>query len=174
MNSGTPPAPSDVGRRASAILAAIKGHPFRVGLPVGAPDFAPPGIDLDTVLTARFGPAVTRTVRELEREHSALNDRAEPTITGVTDWTVHASTADKIVSLSSIVRRASRAPDRAAYWHRRPAFVARVPYFIAFAELASPRLPPGMAAELQHIVARAVAETGQRENAGSGLHTPIP
>lgn len=138
-----------------------------------APDFAPPGIDLDTVLTARFGPAITRTVRELEREHAALNDRAEPDVAGVTDWTLYASTADKIVSLSSIVRRASRAPDPAAYWHRRPAFVARVPYFIAFAELASPRLPPGMAAELQHIVARAVREVGRPEDADNGRRAPI-
>jgi len=66
-----------------------------------------------------------------------------------------ASAADKIVSLRSILRRASRAPDPVAYWRTRPAFAARVPYFAAFHTAAVPHLPPGMAGELARLVVRA-------------------
>lgn len=75
-------------------------------------------------------------------------------------WTLYASAADKIVSLRSILRRASRAADP-AYWHSRHAFVARVPYFAAFHTAAAPHLPPGMAGELARLVVRAEQATAR-------------
>lgn len=120
-----------------------------------APYFAPPTVDLDAVLTYRFGPATTRTVRQLEAEHAALDQRRDPDVTGVDRSTLWASAADKIVSLGSILRRAARAADPATYWHTRHAFVSRVPYFVAFHTAATPHLPAPMAAELRHLTARA-------------------
>jgi len=117
-----------------------------------SPEYAPKEIDLDAVLTARFGAPVAAIVRGLEREHIALDQRADPDVTTEDRWTVVASAADKIVSLRSILRRASRAPDPAAYWRSRRAFVARVPYFAAFHTAAAPHLPPGMAGELARLV----------------------
>src|SRR5439155_6035398 len=38
-----------------------------------APDYAPADIDLDALLTVRFGPDVVRVVRALEREHRGLD-----------------------------------------------------------------------------------------------------
>jgi hypothetical protein len=100
-------------------------------------------------------------VRALEREHIALDQRAAPDVTTADPWTLWASTADKIVSLRSILRRASRAPDPAAYWRPRHAFVTRLPYFAAFHTAATPHLPPGMAGELARLVVRAEQATAQ-------------
>jgi hypothetical protein len=130
-----------------------------------APDFAPADIDLDALLTTRFSPAVTATVRALQTEHTALNYRAEPDTTTLDDWTLHASVADKIVSLTSILRRAENAENPAAYWQQRPAFVARVAYFTAFSNQAQPpRIPPRMATELAHLTTRAATETRDHQN----------
>jgi HD domain-containing protein len=38
-----------------------------------SPEFAPANLTLDELLTARFGPAVTRVVRALEAEHVGLD-----------------------------------------------------------------------------------------------------
>lgn len=38
-----------------------------------SPEFAPAGLTLDELLTARLGPAVTRVVRALEAEHIGLD-----------------------------------------------------------------------------------------------------
>jgi (p)ppGpp synthase/HD superfamily hydrolase len=124
-----------------------------------SPEFAPPEVDLDTVLAARFGAPVARIVRALEREHLALDQRAISDVAMQDLWVLYVSTADKIVSLESILRRAARAPDAAAYWDTRPTFVARVPYFAAFHATAARHLPPGMSSELGRLVARAEQAT---------------
>lgn len=120
-----------------------------------SPEYAPPGIDLDAVLTARFGPFVTAVVRGLQREHIALDRRSVPDVTAEDRRILHASAADKIVSLGAILRRAARSADPAAFWRTRAAFAARVPYFAAFHAAAEPHLPPAMSRELAHLVARA-------------------
>jgi hypothetical protein len=61
--------------------------------------------------------------------------------------------------LESVLRRAARAPDPAAYWGTRPAFVARLPYLAAFHAAAAPHLPRSMSAELGRLVARAEQAT---------------
>jgi hypothetical protein len=75
-----------------------------------------------------------------------------------------ASTADKIVSLSSILGRALAAEDRAAFWSTRQPFLAIVPYFSVFQAVAAPNLPPRMAAELgklADIAAREATSVGR-------------
>jgi hypothetical protein len=131
----------------------------------GSPEFAPRDLDLDAVLTARFGPAVTHVVRGLERENLALDQRPVPDVSIEDPWTVYASVADKIVSLRSILGRATRAPDPTAYWQTRRAFVARVPYFAAFHTAAAPHLPPAMAGELARLVVKAESVTARNRSA---------
>lgn len=133
-----------------------------------APYFAPPGLDLDAVLTGRLGPEVTSVVRALEREHTALADQPVPTVDTSDRWTVRASAADKIVALGSILRRASRTDDPAGFWSRRAAFVTRVPYFRAFHTNTAPLLPGGMAGELGRLVTAA-----ERATAHLGPPTPL-
>ncbi|GIJ50044.1 hypothetical protein Val02_69300 [Virgisporangium aliadipatigenens] len=129
-----------------------------------APYFAPTDTDLDELLTNRFGPAVAQTVRGLEAEHVALDHSTEPDLNGLSDWTVYASAADKVASLTSILRRATHSGDTAAYFRDRPKFVARVPYFNAFAAAAKPRLPHRLAEELHHVTDWAATEAGQHTN----------
>ncbi len=133
-----------------------------------APEYAPKDINLDAVLTARFGAPVTRIVRALERAHLALDQRPVPEVTTTDRWILWASAADKIVSLRSILRRAARSPDPAAFWRARRAFVARVPYFAVFHATAMPYLPPGMAGELASLVVCAEHATGRLDGVERG------
>jgi hypothetical protein len=126
-----------------------------------SPEYAPKEIDLDVLLITRFGLRTARIVRGLEREHIALDQRPVPDVTTEDRWTLYASAADKIVSLRSILRRASRAADPAAFWQSRRAFVTRVPYFAAFHTAAGPHLPPGMAGELARLVIRTEQATAR-------------
>lgn len=130
-----------------------------------APYFAPlPPINLDGLLTNRLGPEVTRVVRALEREHTALATQPVPTVDTSDRWTVWASAADKIVALGSILRRAGRADDPAGYWSRRQAFVDRVPYLRAFHTDTVDLLPGGTAGELGRLVSAAErATTGPQQ-----------
>lgn len=137
---------------APELIAAVLLH--------DAPYFAPATVDLDAVLTDRFGMATTRTVRQLEAEHDAMDHHAEPNVNGVHRWTLRASAADKIVSLSSILRRAARAPDPVAYWNRRAAFVTRLPYFVAFHTAATGLLPVSMSNELGRLTTLAARTAG--------------
>ena len=126
-----------------------------------APYFAPASVDLDAVLTTRLGASVARVVRALQREHQQHDALAQPAGPRVpTDpWTLYASTADKIVSLAAVLRRAAVAADPAEHWRSRAAFVAQVPYLRAFHTEAAPYLPPAMAAELGRLVANAERAT---------------
>jgi hypothetical protein len=139
-----------------------------------APFFAPADVDLDATLSDRLGPAVTHTIRALQREHEALNNRATPSFTEADPRTIYAIAADKIVALSAILRRASRADDPAAYWKQRGAFIARVPYFRAFADHAAAHLPPRMAAELNDLVTQAEEATASTPNRAAELPRGVP
>lgn len=118
-----------------------------------SPEFAPPDLDLDELLTARLGSAVTQIVRALEAEHLGLDTiPGGPPIPIADPLVLHVSTADKIVALTSMLCRATTAPDPAAFWRRRATFRALVPYFRAFHTAAAPHLPTDMAADLDLIV----------------------
>ena len=100
-----------------------------------------------------LGPAVTRVVRALEAEHLGLGTiPGGPPIPIEDPSVLHVSAADKIVALTSMMRRAATAPDPAAFWARRHAFRALVPYFRAFHTETAPHLPASMAADLNRIV----------------------
>ncbi|GAA2382068.1 hypothetical protein GCM10010170_090180 [Dactylosporangium salmoneum] len=58
---------------------------------------------------------MTVVVRGMQREHEALAGHAAADLSTVDRWTLHASAADKIVSLGSILGRAERAADPADY-----------------------------------------------------------
>ena len=120
-----------------------------------SPEFAPTDLTTAELLTTRLGPAVTRVVRALEAEHVGLDTiPGGPPIPIADPWVLHSSAADKIVALTSMLRRAATAPDPAAFWARRAAFRALVPYFRGFHTVAAPHLPISMAAELDLIVAQ--------------------
>lgn len=124
-----------------------------------APYFAPEHVDLDATLTAYIGAPVARVVRALEREHATLAEQATPRADVDDLSTLHASAADKIVSLTSILRHADRADDPTTYWSTRAAFVARVPYFRAFHTAAATHLSASMSTQLGRLVARAERAT---------------
>jgi hypothetical protein len=132
-----------------------------------SPEFAPPGTDLDAVLTQRLGEAVTRVVRALAREHEAL-DGAAPTPAPDDPWTRYASAADKIVSLGSILSRAAAAGDPDEFWRVRRPFITAVPHLRRFHTTAAPHLPVGMGEELERLVRLAERAVAVRQVAMSG------
>jgi len=112
-----------------------------------APEFAPPDTDLDHVLSQRYGLEVVRIVRALEAEHHAL-DADAPTLT-VDDLPVLlASTADKIVALTSLSRRAAGTGDAAGFFATRPALRCLLPRFRAFRDAGAGRVPASMTGQL--------------------------
>jgi len=119
-----------------------------------APEFAPPDIDLDATLAARVGHPVVRVVRAIEEEHRALAKQILPAIRTGERWPLLAGAADKIVSFTSILRRATAAGDPEAYWRVRQPFLQRLPYFHAFHHAATCHLPFTMAEDLQRLIAR--------------------
>ncbi|QOC89666.1 HD domain-containing protein [Micromonospora craniellae] len=131
-----------------------------------APEFAPRELDLDAVLTARYGREVSRVIHALQVEHHALDQHNPPIITHDRPVLL-TSTADKIVALASLVRRAraSGAPD--AFFAARPSLLRLLPHFHEFHQAAAGLLPAGMADELGHVLhlldqATATARTEMR------------
>jgi hypothetical protein len=117
-----------------------------------APEFAPADLDLDEFLTVRFSPTTAKLVRSVERQHTALRLASPPPPDVDDPMTLWVTAADKIVSLGSVMHRATLADDRQAYWAVRGAFLQLVPYFRLFHSTAAPHLPAGMAAALGQAV----------------------
>jgi hypothetical protein len=59
-----------------------------------------------------------------------------------------ASTADKIVALGSLSRRAAKTGDPVGFFAARPVLLGLLPYFQAFATAAAGRVPPSMTRHL--------------------------
>lgn len=116
-----------------------------------APEFAPPDVDLDTILTARYGPEVPRIIRALQVEHHAL-DQPDPPITTDDRPVLLASTADKIVALASLRRRAHSSGDPDAFFTARPALLRLLPHFQDFQQAATGRVPARMTGQLGHVL----------------------
>ncbi|MGK5738114.1 HD domain-containing protein [Micromonospora sp. URMC 103] len=111
------------------------------------PDFASATPDIYQVLAADYGPEVPRIIAALQAEHQALDEPDPPIF--VDDLPVLlASTADKIVALGSLLRRARASRDVPGFFARRPALRALVPHFRAYQHAAGPRVPAGMSARL--------------------------
>ena len=94
-----------------------------------------------------------------------LAEQHQPPVPADDPWTMQASAADKIVSLTSILRRATAAPDLSAYWRARQPFIDRIPYFRAFASATAPHVPSTMVAELERLIVQADL---QLRNRGAG------
>lgn len=121
-----------------------------------SPEFAPTDLDLDAVLAQRYGSAVVRIVRALEAEHQAL-DTDHPVIT-VDDLPVLlASTADKIVALTSLTRRAEKSGDAAGFLAARPVLLGLLEHFAAFADAGVGRVPASMTRQLRLVLDALIA-----------------
>lgn len=121
-----------------------------------SPEFAPAAIDLDAVLSCRYGGEVARIVRALETEHAAL-DTGNPDV-DVEDLSVLlASTADKIVALESLTRRAVRSGDPVKFFTARPALLRLLPYFHAFRDAGVGHVPASMTHQLSQALDTLIA-----------------
>ncbi|WP_228532751.1 hypothetical protein [Micromonospora sp. ANENR4] len=65
-----------------------------------------------------------------------------------------ASTADKIVALTSLLRRARATGDVTGFFARRLVLCGLLPHFRAFQQAAHPRVPASMSAHLDAVLAR--------------------
>jgi hypothetical protein len=61
-------------------------------------------------------------------------------------------TADKIVTLPSLLHRARRSGDAHRFFNERPALLALLPYFQTFHQHAIGRTPPGMSDRLASML----------------------
>lgn len=92
-----------------------------------APEFAPSDLDLDAALRARYNTEVARITRALQAEHQALETPDPPV--DVTDRPAQlASTADKTVALTSLLRRARASADSDAFFAVRPGLLRLLPH----------------------------------------------
>jgi hypothetical protein len=124
-----------------------------------SPEFAPDELGLDELLRREFGATTLRVVRALEKEHHHLDDLEVDALDAlVADMvindpdTLHATTADKIVSFQSILRRADRSGDRAGFFAVRRPLAERMPYFRRYVDLSEGHIPNGMHTELDHYI----------------------
>ncbi|MER6816435.1 hypothetical protein ABT299_44840 [Spirillospora sp. NPDC000708] len=121
-----------------------------------APEFAPAAgvTDVYDVLTAELSAEVARIVQALAVEHQALDGgEAEPPIADLR--TLLVSTADKAVSMASILNRGETAEDQVAYWQDRSKFLAAVPYIRNYYSRAAGVIPRPLADALRVMVIRA-------------------
>ncbi len=129
-----------------------------------SPEFAPPELDLDATLGRRYGPETTRIVRALQHEHESL-DRGSPPVAIDDPPVLLASTADKIVALSSLLHRARRSGDTDRFFAQRPILLALLPHFQTFQQSAHARIPLGMSDHLAGVLVslqRAASTTRHR------------
>jgi hypothetical protein len=132
-----------------------------------SPQYAPSQVRWDNALTVALGDDVRDVVAALEREHHTL-DAGSPELPPLDNmWTIQASAADKIVSLTSILSRAAAAEDPDEFWRVRQPFIRLVPYFHRFQQRTAGVLPASMARELGRLVQMA-------QEATCGPATPPP
>ena len=128
-----------------------------------APDLAPAALDIYQILTSAHGAEVARIVAALQAEHQALDEPNPPIRVGDLPVLL-ASTADKIVALESLLRRARACGDVAAFFAQRPVLCGLLPYFRAFQQAAKSRVPATMSANLDAVLTRL-----ERATAGASL-----
>ncbi|MGC5018713.1 HD domain-containing protein [Micromonospora sp. DT47] len=115
------------------------------------PDFAPPGEHLYRTLIEDYGLEVPRIIAALHAEHQAL-DQPDPPILVEDAAVVLASTADKIVALTSLLRRARASGDVTDFFSRRPTLLALLPYFRAYSSACRRHAPASLAAALEAVL----------------------
>lgn len=128
------------------------------------PDFVPSHNKLYRTLTEAYGPEVPRIIAALQAEHQAL-DQPDPPVVVEDLAVVLASTADKIVALASLLRRARASGDVTAFFARRPRLVALVPHFREYSRASQAHIPVGMSAALDgvlHLLDQATSDLHSR------------
>lgn len=117
-----------------------------------APEFAPNHVDLDGFLAATYGLQVRRLVRGMETEHAAL-DAERPVIPDPSDTDqVLLSTADKVVALTSLLRRAHLSGDVTGFFAVRRPLLALLDHFAACQKAAVGVVPASLSAALDRIL----------------------
>ncbi|MDZ5447069.1 metal-dependent phosphohydrolase [Micromonospora sp. 4G57] len=115
------------------------------------PDFVPSHEELYRTLTEAYGPEVPRIIAALQAEHQALDQPNPPVVVGDLA-VVLASTADKIVALTSLLRRARASGHVTEFFSRRSRLVALLPYFREYSQAARAHTPVGMSAALDVVL----------------------
>ena len=123
-----------------------------------SPEFAPSWIDLERLLINRYGMLTRDVVVGLQVEHRAL-DGPHPIVLIGDPEVLLASTADKIVALSSVTRRAWASGDPIGFLTARPALLRLVPHFRDFRRAATGRVPVSMTDLLERVLSELVATT---------------
>jgi hypothetical protein len=131
-----------------------------------APDLAPAEPDIYQTLTANYGTEVARIIAALQAEHRAL-DEPDPPIRVDDQPVLVASTADKIVALTSLLRRADSTGNAPDFFDRRPVLRGLLPHFRAFQRAAHPRLPASMSAHLDAALTPLERATARAQGAGA-------
>lgn len=108
---------------------------------------------LTRVLAARYGPEVPRIIMALQAEHNAL-DGPDPVVKVNDPSVLLTSTADKIVALTSLLRRARASGDVTAFFAVRPALLRLLPHFRAFHDSGRGLVPAGMSQALAAVLDR--------------------
>jgi hypothetical protein len=117
-----------------------------------APEFAPPELDLDGYLTAEYGAEVRRLIRGMEIEHDAL-DRDEPVVPDSADVNlILLSTADKVVALTSLLRRARLSGDSSGFFATRRPLLNLLTHFRRCHSAATGAVPVTMTADFGKIL----------------------
>ncbi|THV41378.1 hypothetical protein [Glycomyces buryatensis] len=123
-----------------------------------SPEFAPPTLDLDAFLTIQFSPETNRIVRALQHLHDTMGADTEPEVAEDDSATLQAACADKIVAISSMLRRSRTADSPSEFWSARTAFTGILGYFDRFTELAAQGGEGDMAERLRALLVKVRAE----------------
>jgi (p)ppGpp synthase/HD superfamily hydrolase len=137
-----------------------------------APEYAPQhegdGFDLDAHLNWTYGTETCRVVREMERlQHDMRPWNTMPDLDARDAQVVRAACADKIVALSSMLRRAKASGNEAAFWAKRQAFINVIGYFENFGAIAAEVCEADMVDHLADLVAASRAATARYAHTAS-------
>jgi hypothetical protein len=113
-------------------------------------DFAVPRV---AELLHGYGPRVPWIIDELRAEHAALDGPVPPSPAEDPDVLL-ASTADRVVALTSLLRRAHRCGDVTGFFAARPALLRLLGHFRAGQRAGVGRVPAGLSAELAAVLDR--------------------
>lgn len=118
-----------------------------------APEFAPVSLELDRFLTDRFSAEVRRLIRGMQSEHDAM-DREEPLIPDLADsHLMLLSTADKVVALRSLLRRADLSGDVAAFFARRRPLLDLLAFLRTYQRTSIGAVPASLSLALDAVLA---------------------
>lgn len=141
------------------VAVAIGAHQPRVKPQIIAaallhdgPEFAPPNLDLNHFLTYHYGGEVTRLIRGMQAEHEAL-DAETPFVPDRTDTDfLLLSTADKLVALTSLMRRARLSGDVTGFFAIRQPLLRLLDHFRACQRSAIGVAPASLTRALGQIL----------------------